>query len=145
THTIAYWDVFGRPKTKPTYAPGYPETWWRGGPKPRRGRGARAWAWTGGQLVAGGASARAISSITEHPLVVLAAVLGGLIVFGVLAAIPTLSWLEPYLLTTGWSAGVDVLRDPLPFDGLRESTLRALCYLAVGGGVTVARMLSRDA
>lgn len=28
THTIAYWDVFHRPDTKPAYAPGYPETWW---------------------------------------------------------------------------------------------------------------------
>ena len=28
SHTIAYWDVFDRPETKPEYAPGYPETWW---------------------------------------------------------------------------------------------------------------------
>ena len=24
----AYWDVFGRPETKPRYARGVPETWW---------------------------------------------------------------------------------------------------------------------
>lgn len=102
-------------------------------------------AWTVGQLAAVGAIALAISSFTEHPLVVLATVLGGLIVFGVLAAIPALSWLQPYLLTSGWAAGADVLRDPLPLDGLRTSSLRALCYVAVGAGVTVARMLRRDA
>lgn len=28
SHTIAYWDVFDRPETKPAYAPGYPDTWW---------------------------------------------------------------------------------------------------------------------
>lgn len=28
THTIAFWDVFKWPDTKPAYAPGYPETWW---------------------------------------------------------------------------------------------------------------------
>jgi microcin C transport system substrate-binding protein len=28
THWIAYWDVFGRPETKPRYARGIPETWW---------------------------------------------------------------------------------------------------------------------
>lgn len=28
THWIAYWDVFGRPSTKPRYARGAPETWW---------------------------------------------------------------------------------------------------------------------
>ena len=54
-------------------------------------------------------------------------------------------WLQPYLLTTGWSAGADVLRDPMPLDGLVESSLRALCYLAIGSGVTVARLLRRDA
>jgi microcin C transport system substrate-binding protein len=28
THWIAYWDLFGRPATKPRYARGIPETWW---------------------------------------------------------------------------------------------------------------------
>jgi microcin C transport system substrate-binding protein len=28
THWIAYWDVFGRPATKPHYGRGIPETWW---------------------------------------------------------------------------------------------------------------------
>ena len=101
--------------------------------------------WAVGQLAAVGAVALAISAVTEHPLVVLASVLGGLIVFGVLSAIPALDWLQPWLLTTGWSAGVDVLRDPLPLGGLAESSLRALCYVAVGAGITTHRMLRRDA
>jgi ABC-2 type transport system permease protein len=101
--------------------------------------------WTIGQLAAVGAVALAISSVTEHPLVVLASVLGGLILFGVLSAIPALEWLQPCLLTTGWTAGVDALRDPMPYDGMLESTLRALCYVAVGAGLTVVRMLTRDA
>ncbi len=28
SHWLAYWDVFGRPATKPSYARGIPETWW---------------------------------------------------------------------------------------------------------------------
>jgi microcin C transport system substrate-binding protein len=28
THWLAYWDLFGRPATKPRYARGIPETWW---------------------------------------------------------------------------------------------------------------------
>jgi microcin C transport system substrate-binding protein len=28
SHWIAYWDMFGRPPTKPRYARGIPETWW---------------------------------------------------------------------------------------------------------------------
>jgi ABC-2 type transport system permease protein len=63
----------------------------------------------------------------------------------VLGAIPTLGWLQPYLLTSGWSAGVDALRDPLPLDAMADATLRALCYLAVGAGATIATMLRRDA
>ncbi|MEJ3659055.1 ABC transporter permease subunit [Actinomycetes bacterium KLBMP 9759] len=101
--------------------------------------------WTVGQLAAVGAVALAISAYTDHPLVVLASVLGGLIVFGVLSAIPALDWLQPYLLTSGWSAGVDALRDPTPYGGMIESTLRALCYLGIGAGITVHRMLRRDA
>jgi ABC-2 type transport system permease protein len=109
------------------------------------GRVAIVVVWAVGQLAAVGAVALAISSVTEHPLVVLASVLGGLIVFGVLSAIPTLDWLQPFLLPTGWSASVDVLRDPMVFDGMVESSLRALCYVAVGGGLAVYRMLRRDA
>lgn len=109
------------------------------------GRVALVVAWTVGQLAAVGAVALAVSALTEHPSVVVASVLGGLIVFGVLSAIPALDWLEPYLLTTGWTASADVLRDPMPLDGLATSTLIAFCYLAVGAGLTVFRMLRRDA
>ncbi len=102
-------------------------------------------AWTVGQLAAVGAVALAVSSTTEHPLVVLAAVLGGLIVFGVLSAIPALDWLQPVLLTTGWFAITDVLRDPLPLDGLASSSLRAACYLLIGLALTLVRTATREA
>ncbi|MGH3687430.1 MAG: ABC transporter permease subunit [Pseudonocardiaceae bacterium] len=102
-------------------------------------------AWTVGQLAAVGAVALAVSSATEHPLVVLAAVLGSLIVFGVLSAIPALDWLQPLLLTTGWFAIVDVLRDPLPLGELATSSLRAGGYLLIGLGLTLARTATREA
>ncbi|MGH3908138.1 MAG: ABC transporter permease subunit [Pseudonocardiaceae bacterium] len=108
-------------------------------------RVALAAAWTVGQLAAVGAVALAVSSATDHPLVVLAAALGGLIVFGVLSAIPSLDWLQPVLLTTGWTAIVDVLRDPVPLDGLASSTYRAACYVALGVGLTLARTATREA
>ncbi len=28
SHWLAFWDVFGRPASKPRYARGIPETWW---------------------------------------------------------------------------------------------------------------------
>ncbi|HSK58984.1 MAG TPA: ABC transporter permease subunit [Actinomycetospora sp.] len=108
------------------------------------GRVALVAGWTVVQLLAVAAVALAVSAFTEHPLVVLAAVLGGLIVFGVLAAVPSLEWLQPLLLTSGWGAGADALRDPLPLDGLASSTLRALVYVVLGAAVTVVRMRRRD-
>jgi ABC-2 type transport system permease protein len=101
--------------------------------------------WTVGQLTAVGAVALAVSSTTEHPLVVLASVLGGLIVFGVLSALPALDSLQPLLLTTGWFAITDVLRDPLPLDSLASSSTRAGCYLVIGMGLTLVRTLTREA
>jgi ABC-2 type transport system permease protein len=101
--------------------------------------------WVVGQLAAVGAVALAVSSLTEHPLVVLASVLGGLIAFGVLGAIPALDWLQPWLLTSGWSAGADALRYPITLDAMGSSTLRALCYAAIGLGLTIWRMQRRDA
>jgi ABC-2 type transport system permease protein len=71
--------------------------------------------------------------------------LGGLIVFGVLSAIPALDWLQPLLLTTGWFATTDVLRDPLPLDALASSSLRAGCYLLIGLALTLTRTVTREA
>jgi ABC-2 type transport system permease protein len=108
-------------------------------------RVALAVVWTVGQLAAVGAVALAVSSATDHPLVVLATTLGGLIVFGVLSAIPALDWLQPALLTTGWFAITDVLRDPMPLDGLASSTYRAACYFVVGVALTLLRTATREA
>lgn len=101
--------------------------------------------WTVGQLAAVGAVALAVSSATDHPLVVLATVLGGLIGFGVLSAIPALDWLRPLLLTTGWFAITDVLRDPMPLAGLASSSARAACYVLLGVALTLARTATREA
>jgi ABC-2 type transport system permease protein len=101
--------------------------------------------WTIVQLSAIGAVALAVSSVTEHPLVVLAVTVGGLIFTGVLTAIPAMDWLEPVLLPTGWSAIADVLRDPVPWDQLLSSSYRAGCYLLIGWSLTLARMVTRDA
>ncbi len=97
------------------------------------------------QLAAVGAVALAVSSLTDHPLVVMAAVLGGAIVFGVLTAIPALDWLQPWLLTSHWPAIADVLRDPVPLGDLARGSLLAVVYLLVGLAVTVVRTRTRDA
>ena len=108
------------------------------------GRLAIAAGWVAVQVWAVGAIALAISTWTEHPLVVLAATIAGAIVFGVLSAIPALSFLQPYLLTNSWTSLTDVLRDPMPTDGLIHGLAEAGCYLVIGLSVALARMVSRD-
>ena len=100
--------------------------------------------WVAVQVFAVGAVALAISTWTEHPLVVLAATIAGAIVFGVLSAIPALSFLQPYLLTNSWTSLTDVLRDPMPTAGLIHGLAEAGCYLLLGLSVALARMVTRD-
>ncbi|TLW91881.1 hypothetical protein FFT09_13275 [Saccharomonospora piscinae] len=100
--------------------------------------------WVAVQLWAVGAVALAISTTTEHPMIVLVSVLGGLVLFSVLSALDALSWLHPLLLNTSWTALVDVLRDPLPLDGLGEGVLRAACYAVIATSLATARILTRD-
>lgn len=108
-------------------------------------RVALAAGWTVLQVAAVGAVALAVSAFTDHPMVVLATVLGGTIVFGLLGAIPALDWLRPVLLTSGWASLSDVLRDPVPGDGLTHSALLAGVYLVIGMTGAIVGTLRREA
>ncbi len=107
-------------------------------------RVAMATLWVIAQMAAVGAIALALSSMTEHPVVVLASTMGIVIVFGVLGAFSSLSWLHPFLVTTGWTSVIDVLRDPVVTDNLAEGLWRAGCYVVIGVSVAVARMATKD-
>lgn len=96
------------------------------------------------QLWGVAAVALAISTCTDHPLVVLAASAGGIVVFSVLGEIASLDWLHPVLITEGWTDLADVVRDPMPTDVLSEGVLRAACYVAIGYSLALARMITRD-
>ncbi len=96
------------------------------------------------QVWAVAAVALAVSAASEHPLVVLASTLGGIIVFTILGNIPALDWLHPVLLTDAWESLSDVLRDPMPTDGMVNSVLRAVCYLVIGYSLALARISTKD-
>jgi ABC-2 type transport system permease protein len=106
---------------------------------------ALAAAWTVLQLASVGAVSLAVSALTERPLVVTALVLGGAIMCDVLTAIPSLGWVHPWLLTAGWSALGDLLRDPIPGEDLLHSALLAVAYLIVGMVVATAATLRWEA
>ncbi len=101
-------------------------------------------AWATLYLMAVGAVALAISASTEHPMVVVVSVLGGLIVSGVLLQFSALDWLHPYLLPSSVAGLVDLIRDPVSFDGLGEGVVRALCYLVIGMSLAYARLTTSD-
>ncbi|HEY7595432.1 MAG TPA: ABC transporter permease subunit [Actinophytocola sp.] len=90
------------------------------------------------------AVALAVSTFTDHPLVVISVTLGGVIIFSVLTAISTLAWLHPVLITTGWPALADVARDPMPTDAITDGILRTGCYILIGYSVALGRMVVRD-
>ncbi|MFL6124635.1 ABC transporter permease [Actinophytocola sp.] len=96
------------------------------------------------QVWAVAAVALAISAATEHPLVVMASALGGIITFTILNNIPALDWLHPVLLTDGWDRLADVIRDPMPTDGITTGLLRAACYIVIGYSLALARMSTKD-
>ncbi|MEU4743648.1 ABC transporter permease [Actinosynnema sp. NPDC023658] len=90
------------------------------------------------------AVALAISACTEHPLVVMAATMAGVIVFSVLGLFSALDWLHPYLITSAWEGLVDVMRDPLPTAELWRSTALAGCYVLIGLSLAAMRLATKD-
>ncbi|SHG33166.1 ABC transporter permease [Streptoalloteichus hindustanus] len=107
-------------------------------------RVALAAAWVAAQMAAVGAVALAVSAATDHPLVVMAAIMAGLILFTVLGGLSALDWLHPVLLTDGWLSLADMLRDPLPTDNLVTGLLRAGCYALIGLSLAIARTTTRE-
>jgi ABC-2 type transport system permease protein len=108
------------------------------------GRVALATGWVAAQVWAVCAVALAVSACTEHPMVVMASTLAGAIVFGVLSSIPSLEWLQPYLLTNSWASLTDVLRDPVPTAGLLHGIAEAGCYALIGWSLALARVVTKD-
>ncbi|HWE90135.1 MAG TPA: ABC transporter permease subunit [Pseudonocardiaceae bacterium] len=108
------------------------------------GRVLLAVGWVTFQVWAVAAVALAISACTEHPVIVMGATLAGAIVMGVLSAIPTLTWLQPYLLINSWGGLTDVLRDPMPTAGLIHGMAEAGCYLVIGLSLALARTVTKD-
>ncbi|WP_410580409.1 ABC transporter permease [Amycolatopsis sp. lyj-108] len=102
-------------------------------------------AWVILQLWAVGAVALAISAFTEHPMLVVASVLAGTIVFTILGFLDAVSWLHPFLLNENWAqAPASVLMDPVDTAMLGEGALRAACYIAIGLSIAYARLTTRD-
>lgn len=100
--------------------------------------------WTTLQLYGIAAVALAVSSFTEHPLIVMASTLAGLIVFNVLGGIQQLSVIHPLLITnaTANNALTGLLAQPMDMSKMGDGAIVACCYLVIGLSVTALRMVN---
>jgi ABC-2 type transport system permease protein len=95
-------------------------------------------------LSALGAVGLFLSTLTEQPMGATIALTMLTVASFVLARIPQLDWLHPYLLTRHWQDFGELLRDPVSFDGLQPGLSSALAYIVVFLSAAWARFAGRD-
>ena len=95
-------------------------------------------------LISLGAMGVFVSTLTEQPIGATIATLVLTLASEIADAIPQLSAIGPYLPTHYWLRFVDLLRDPMSFDGVRTGLLSAAVYLAIFGSAAWARFGGRD-
>src|SRR5262245_30938959 len=95
-------------------------------------------------LAALGAVGLFVSTLTEQPVGATIAVVILSVGSVVVDTIPQVSWLHPYLLTDNWLNYADLLRDPIPFDGVTHGLLSAAAYIVIVLSAAWARLGGRD-
>jgi ABC-2 type transport system permease protein len=85
-----------------------------------------------------------VSTLTEQPIGATVAILIVNVLSFILDSIPQVSWLHPYLFTHYWLNFGDLLRDPVPLDGLGQGLLATGIYALVFWTAAWARFSARD-
>lgn len=85
-----------------------------------------------------------VSTLTEVPLAAMATTAIIVVVIEILGAIPQISQIHPYLLTTGWLSFGDLVRDPVAYNNIAQGLLVTLAYVVVFGSMAWARFTTRD-
>jgi ABC-2 type transport system permease protein len=85
-----------------------------------------------------------VSTLTDSGIAAMATTVGLLITVQIVDTFPQLHAVQPYLFPHYWLSFADVLREPVPWDGIaRNLGLQAL-YAAVFGSAAWARFTTRD-
>ncbi|MEU6811009.1 ABC transporter permease [Streptomyces sp. NPDC046831] len=85
-----------------------------------------------------------VSTLTDSGIAAMATTVGLLITVQILDQIPQLHAMQPYLFSHYWLSFADLMRDPVPWDGVvRNLELQAL-YAAVFGSAAWARFTAKD-
>jgi ABC-2 type transport system permease protein len=95
-------------------------------------------------LSALGALGLFVSTLTEQPIGATIAIVMLNVISFILDSIPQVSWLHPYLLTHNWLAFGDLLRDPVPWDGVEHGLISAAAYALIFLSAAWARFGGRD-
>jgi ABC-2 type transport system permease protein len=95
-------------------------------------------------LAALGAVGLFVSTLTEQPVGATIAVVIMSVGSFIVDSIPQVSWVHPYLLTHNWLNYADLLRDPVPFDGVTHGLLSAAAYIVIFLSAAWARLGGRD-
>ncbi len=95
-------------------------------------------------MAALGALALLFSTLTENPIGAISATVVLVVVSEVLVAIPQLSALRPFLLTSWWNAFDGVLRAPMDTGRMGTGLLVFAGYIVISGSLAWARFTSRD-
>ena len=85
-----------------------------------------------------------VSTLTEVPLAAMATTAILVVIIEILGAIPQISQIHPYLLTTGWLSFGDLVRDPIAYDNIVQGLLVTGAYVVVFGAMAWARFTTRD-
>ncbi|MDO5499709.1 MAG: ABC transporter permease [Propionibacteriaceae bacterium] len=85
-----------------------------------------------------------ISTLTEQPVAATLATAGIVMLSWILQTIPQLDWLHPWLIVHHWTAGTDLLRDPMFLENMQRGLLLAGAYALVFGTAAWARFAGKD-
>lgn len=85
-----------------------------------------------------------ISTMTEQPIAAAIAVMIFTIVSWILDAVPQLDWLHPWLLIHEWPSLVDLVREPILWDGVLRGLWVDLAYAVVFWLAAWARFAGKD-
>ncbi|OEJ25604.1 ABC transporter permease [Streptomyces agglomeratus] len=85
-----------------------------------------------------------LSTLTNSGIAAMAATVGLLITVQIVNAIPQLDALHPYLFPNHWLSFADLLREPVPWDGVIDNLRLQALYAAVFGSAAWARFTTKD-
>jgi ABC-2 type transport system permease protein len=85
-----------------------------------------------------------ISTLTVIPVGAMAATVVVSTVSQILATLPQISVIHPYLLTYNWLGFADLLRAPMDFNSMAANALLQLGYLVIFGSAAYSRFTTKD-